>query len=172
MKFTLEEIKALIDTLAEKINAPKRLLPTYGHSIDGAHPHIEVDESNGQLFYVIVERGQELKRDFAVDVDDLLYRVFSDVTFDMALQFELDNRIENEDSRRQMFAKQEELLGILSDKWQEREKKEHLSILRRNPFDDYASIRADYSKQLRDKGIPAMEAWIEACKKYPEPKVS
>jgi hypothetical protein len=172
MKLTLEEIKALVNTLAEKINAPQQLLPTYGQSIDGAHPHIEVDDRNGHLYYVIVERGQELKREFAVDTDDLLYRIFADVTFKMAVRFELDSRIESEDSRRQMFAKQEELLGILSDKWREREQKEHQRILRSHPFDDYASVRADYSKQLRNKGVPAMEAWTEACKKYPEPKSS
>lgn len=172
MKPTLKEIKALVETLAEKISAPKHLLPTYGHSIDGAHPHIEVDDRNGQLYYVIVERGEELKRDFAADMDDLLYRIFADVTFEMALRFELDNRIESEDSRRQMFTKQEDLLGLLSDKWREREQKEHQSILRRKPFDDNASVRADYSKQLREQGMPAMEAWTKACEKYPEPKVS
>jgi hypothetical protein len=136
------------------------------------HIHVEVDEKNGQLFYVVTERGQELKRDFAVDTDDLLYRIFADVTFEMALRFELDNRIKSKDSRRKMFVKQEELLGILSDKWREREQKEHQRILRSHPFDDHASARVDYSKQLSDKGVPPMEAWTEACKKFPEAKAS
>jgi hypothetical protein len=171
MKPTLYDIKHLVDTLAEKINAPKHLLPTYGHSVDGAHPHIEVDK-NGQLYYVIVERGEELKRDFAVDTDDLLYRVFADITFTMAGDYEVKHRIETEDFRRQMFAKQEELLSILNDKWKDREQKEHQWILRSYPFDDDVNIRADYSKQLTENGMPAMEAWTEACKKYPEPKTS
>lgn len=169
MNPTLDDIKAMVDSLAGKINAPKQLLPTYGYSIDGAYPHIEVDR-NGQLYYVIVERGQELKRDFAVDMDDLLYRIFADVTFSMAVNFELKHRIEGEDSRRQMFAKQEELLGMLSGNWKQRQANEHQSILRSHPFDDQANVRADYSKQLTDNGIPAMEAWAEACKQYPLPK--
>lgn len=139
MKPTLDDIKNLVDWFAEKINASQHLLPTYGHSIDGAHPHIELDQ-NGQLYYVIVERGEELKRDFAVDMDDLLYRIFEGATFEMATLFEANHRIEREDFRRQMFAKQEELLGILSDKWRERKQKEHYWILRSHPFDDQASL--------------------------------
>jgi hypothetical protein len=166
MKLTLDDIKALVDTLSKKINAPLNLLPTYGHSIDGAHPHIEVDR-NGQFYYVIVERGQELKRDPAVDTNDLLYRIFADVTFSMACDYEVKYRIESEDFRRQMFSKQEELLGILNEDWKIREQKEHQFILRSYPFDDNANIRASYCKQLRHNGISDPDAWTEACKKYP-----
>jgi hypothetical protein len=112
MKPTLEDIKNLVDILAEKINAPKYLLPTYGQSIDGAHPHIEIDK-NGQLYYAIIERGEELKRDFAVDTDDLLYRVFADITFSMASDYEVKHRIETEDFRRQMFANKKSFWAYL-----------------------------------------------------------
>jgi Immunity protein 63 len=171
MKVTLDDIKILIDNLVLKINAPQNLLPTYGQSIDGAHPHIEVDK-NGQLYYVIVERGEELKRDFAADTNDLLYRVFNGVTFSMAVDFELNNRIVKEDCRRQIFSKQEELLATLDKGWGIRLEKEHQWILRTHPFDDLASIRANYSKQLTDKGTESWIAWNEACKKYPLPKSS
>lgn len=36
----LDDINALVDSLAEKISAPQHLLPTYGRSDDGARPHI------------------------------------------------------------------------------------------------------------------------------------
>jgi len=169
MKTTLEDIKKLVDAFAKKINAPERSLPTYGTSADGAHPHIEIDKT-GQLSYVIVERGEELERHFAADTDDLLYRVFADVTFEMAISFEGNHRIEGEDFRRQLFAKQEELLVMLRNEWRERKQKEHDWVLRSHPFDDEASRRAGYSKQLSDAGMPAAEAWAEALKKYPEPK--
>jgi len=168
MKPTLEDIKALVDKFAEKINAPERHFPTYGYSNDGAQPHIEVDK-NGQLYYVIVERGEELRRDVALDTDDLLYRIFADITFSMAVEYEVNHRVKEEDFRRQLFAKQEELLGKLNDKWRQRQQEKHQAILRSYPFDDKASIRADYSKQLTDTGMPSREAWTEACKKYPEP---
>lgn len=171
MKVTLDDIKILVDSFAKKINAPQNLLPTYGQSIDGAHPHIEVDKY-GQLYYVIVERGEELRRDFAADTNDLLYRVFSGITFSMAVDFELNNRIDTEDCRRQIFSKQEKLLSTLDSDWKSRIEKEHQWVLRTHPFDDFASIRVDYSKQLTTTGTESWAAWNEACKKYPLPKSS
>ncbi len=135
MQNILKDIEELVNQLASKINAPKNYLPTYGYSLDGAHPHIEVDK-NGQLYYVIVERGQELRRDYAADLDDLLYRIFVDITFSMACSFEVRHRIKNEDFRRQGFSKQEHLLGLLNEKWKIREQAEHEWILKSYPFDD------------------------------------
>jgi hypothetical protein len=135
MKSTLREIKTLVDALAEKIDAPQNVLPTYGYSDDGALPHIEADE-NGPLFYVVVERGQELRRDVAVDTEDLLYKIFDSVTFSMACSFEARHRIKGEDFRRQVFTKQEQLLGRLNEEWRLQKQKDHELILRSSPFDD------------------------------------
>jgi hypothetical protein len=169
MKPSLADIKSTIDALAGKINAPQHLLPTYSQSVDGAHPHIEIDK-NGQLYLVIVERGQELRRDLAVDMNDLLYRVFVGVTLSLACDYEAGHRIANQDFRRLMFFKQEELLGILNAEWKLRMQKEHQWVLRGYPFDDNSDIRTEYSKRLTNNGIPASEAWTIACKKYPLPK--
>jgi hypothetical protein len=139
MKPTLEDIKVLVDKLAEIINAPGYLLPTYGYSNDGAQPHIEVDK-NGELYYVVVERGQELRRDFALDTNDLLYRIFADITFTMACEHELEHRRLTEDCRRRIFAKQEELLGVLEEEWRVRERKNHDQILKSYPFNDNVNI--------------------------------
>ena len=135
MKIDLDNIKILVDSLAEKIGSPQNLLPTYGRTIDSAHPHIEID-SSGQLYYVIVERGEEISREFAVDINDLLFRIFAGVTFSMACAFEVRRHKKNQDSRRQLFSKQEELLGILSEEWRIREQKEHQQILVSHPFED------------------------------------
>ena len=116
----LTDIQALVDSLAEKIKAPQNLLPTYGKTIDSAHPHIEIG-SNGQLYYVVVERGEEIRRDSAIDTNDLLFRIFSGITFSMACDFELKHRKKSQDFRRQLFSKQEELLGILHEEWRIRE---------------------------------------------------
>ena len=164
---TLEEIKNKTEQIAEIIDASANLLPTYGQSIDGAHPHIETD-SNG-MHYVIIERGQELDRKTTNDIDELMFWVFINVTFTMSIQHELKNRVENKDFRRLMFSKQEELLGLINNDWKTREQKNHENILRRNPFDDYSSIRAALTKELRDSGMDSELAWKKACDKYPLP---
>ena len=135
MKPALLQIKTVVDSLAEKIGAPQNVLPTYGYSDDGALPHVEITE-DGHLSYVIVERGQELSRDFPLKTTELLYRIFKDVTFSMACSFEVRHRVKGEDFRRQLFAKQEELLGLLNEEWRLRKQRDHELILRSHPFDD------------------------------------
>jgi len=136
------EIQQTVEQLAAKIGAPSELLPTYGRSRDSAYPHIEIDEG-GTLHFVVVERGQELERRSTKEQDELLYWIFSGVTFSMAVAYELGNRIYEQDSRRIMFGKQEDLLGKLSENWQQREVMEHRKILKTNPFDDNINSRVD-----------------------------
>lgn len=69
-KLTLNDIRKKVEELA-KIDAPSSALPTYGYSIDNAHPHIEIDE-DGWFHYVVVERGQERERKTIFDLDILL----------------------------------------------------------------------------------------------------
>jgi hypothetical protein len=132
---TLDNIKTQVDKLARKINAPQALLPTYGTSTDGGHPHVEIDEK-GNLFYVIVERGQVMKRYQALDIDDLLYTIFLSITFNLASQQELNQRRQNEDSRRQIFNIQESLLEQLKLDWKFRIKEYHNGIINLHPFND------------------------------------
>src|SRR5688572_20312308 len=101
-----------VAAMASSIAAPQRSLPTYGHSEDGARPHIET--LSGAYHYVVVERGCELERRRTPDYQQLLYWVFADVTHTMAFHYELHHRVANQDSRRIAFAKQIELMARLS----------------------------------------------------------
>ena len=167
MTKTVTEIQNIVNQLAEKINAPTYLLPTFSSSIGDATPNIEVDNL-GLYNYVISERGNEYERKMTSDLNDLLYWIFASVTFSMACDYELKNRIEEKDCRRIMFEKQEELLGLLNTEWKEKEKKEHQSILNTNPFDDLAGLRATFCGELRAKGLSESEIDKKAYEKYPE----
>lgn len=166
-KHSLEDIKKTVGELATKISASEILLPTFGYSIDEAHPHVEVDDK-GLLHYVTVERGQEQSRETTDEVNTLLYWIFKDVTFSMACNYELKNRIEDKDCRRLMFEKQEELLGILTDAWKRKQEEEHRRILEKNPFDDLAGLRASYCRHLRQQGHDENEITKLSYEKYPK----
>ena len=166
-KYSLDDIKKRVEELAKIINATTDLLPTYGYSKDFAYPHIEIDNF-GRLHYVIIERGQELERKTTENLDDLLYWIFTSVTFSMASDFELKNRIEDKDCRRIMFEKQEELLGQLNESWRLKKNVNHQSILKRHPFDDLSGLRATYCGQLRKQGLTETEIDKLAYAKYPE----
>lgn len=161
----LSEIKTEIDRLAAQINASGDVLHTYGRSEDGARPHIGVDRRG--YHYVTVERGQELERLTTSDPNELLFKVFENVTFSLACKCELPYRIENQDSRRILFQRQVELLSMLSSDWGEREARSQEQTLRQHPFDDNASIRASLAKDYRDRGYAPEAAWRMACEQYP-----
>lgn len=99
---------------------------------DGS-PYIEISDA---YHFVVEERGLELDRRKTRDLDELLYWVFDGVTFTVASSFELRNRRPNEDSRRQLFAKQEELLNLASAAWGRRKEVEHRAVLANYPFND------------------------------------
>nr|WP_314499854.1 Imm63 family immunity protein [uncultured Chryseobacterium sp.] len=127
----MSEIKSIIMLLANEINVPKNLIPEINVSNDFAKPFIDTDREEKFFYYVIRERGVEHKRDFYGDVQELLYRVFKDITFVMAADFELRNRIENQDFRILLFKKQEELLLKLNCDWAKNiylENKKYLEI--------------------------------------------
>lgn len=166
---TLAEIKKLVLALADKIDAPERMLPTFGYSEDGARPHIEIDARG--LHYVAVERGQEQFRSTTRDQDELLRLVFDGVTFNLACSFELKNRVGARDSRRLLFSKQVELLAKLSPSWAARKVDDHIEILREHPFDDSVDERLALFTQLKGGGrISPDDAWQKACAAFPEPK--
>ena len=131
MIMTLSEVKQQVDILAAKIGAPERLLPEYGSASMEAQPFIEID-ANGQLYLLANERGKEIFRHIALNMDDLLYQVFSSITQAMAVKYELANRINGQYSRKVWFVEQERLLGILNAEWKLKMHNRHQQLLKGN----------------------------------------
>jgi hypothetical protein len=165
-QLSYRHIKGKVKELANRIEVPANLLPTYRFSNGDESPLIEIDKI-GNLHYVKIERGKEWSRKTTDELDELLYRIFFDVTFEMAFRFELNNRIENQDCRRIAFDQHEKLLGILSESWRQKGHNEHLQILVNHPFDDLAGLRATYCRELREKGLEESEIDKLAYEKYP-----
>ena len=159
---SLNEIKSEVDQRAAIINAAGHYsLPTYGHTEDGARPHIEVNAYG--YHFVIVERGHECYRLSTHDIDNLLFKIFEDVTFNLAIEYERAHRIQSKDFRRLLFKHQVKLLSQLSENWATRESQEHEQILAANPFDDLANDRIQLSSQI---------GWPKACEQLPLPETA
>jgi hypothetical protein len=99
---------------------------------DDGSPHVELVD--GRYHYVVTERGSEYERRIAEDEDELLYWLMNDVTTGIALEIELNNRILGQDSRRQWFSKNVELLNRLSSVWAGRKESEYEKVLTMHPF--------------------------------------
>jgi len=129
---TPASILATISRLAARIDAPNRLMPGMTPSGLGA-PHIEVDD---HYHLVVCERGVELERRTTLSLDELLYWAFAAVTFSMAADWEVAHREAHQDSRRQLFNRQRELLNAISSDWAVRYDVKTAELLRAYPFQD------------------------------------
>lgn len=163
---SLAEVEATVKHVAARLGEPTGL-PTFGYTVDGGHPHVEVDGRG--YHYVSVERGQEQRRDTTATLDELLYWIFRDATFGIAVAYELAHRVAGQDFRRILFARQVELISRLDPRWRERCADEQREILRKHPFDDLSDIRVDYCVELRRQGHDDAAAWAMACERYPLP---
>ncbi len=99
----------------------------------GEGSHIEISDA---YHYIYSERGRVFRHRTTTDLDELLYWIFNALTSTLSWDYEVRHRREGEDSRRQAFAKQIELIGILSATWADRLRKELDEVLCRHPFHD------------------------------------
>jgi len=131
---SLATIRKKTTDIARIINAPRDLLPTFGSTRDFGNPHIEVDKKN--YHYVIVERGIEWERSTTQNLNELLYWIFNDVTFQMACDYEVKNRVNNQDFRRELFRKQLEFMKNINSDFSKKLEEEIREILKNHPFND------------------------------------
>ncbi|WP_379968019.1 Imm63 family immunity protein [Epilithonimonas sp. UC225_85] len=125
----MQDLKNKMRLLADKIRTPHSLIPEVNESNDFAKPYI--DMGMGDVFYYVIrERGVEYERILFRNESELLFRIFKDITFEMAIKYELNNRIEGQDFRILLFKKQEELIAKLNSEWAKTLKIEHNDYLK------------------------------------------
>ena len=132
------ELDKLIVEYGGKINVPINRLPNLDNSSDFGIPHLEF--SNNLYNYVIVDHADEDEsiRKTTSDTDELLYWIFSDISFHIACKYELEIRDPNNtnDFRRIMFDYQLSLLDKLKTKWKTRRENEIIEMLKEYPYRD------------------------------------
>jgi len=127
MKKNIDEIKKITETLAEKINAPKGLLPSFGGLLK--ETEIVLDE-NGHLYFVTHGDKGGTEYHICLDEDDLLHKVFCGITLGMAYSLPKPKDIEQLEFRKWLFIKQEELLGRLNLEWMKKLQKYNAGLLK------------------------------------------
>ena len=104
---TPNELHELMIDIIRIIDGDERRLPKTDSYVGLADLRIEIEPSGYE--YIYSERGMESFRYLAMDLDDLLYHVFKDITRDMS-----------SDSGQVKLKEQSELLTRLSPNWAER----------------------------------------------------
>ena len=117
---TLSALEAVVSALGKLIDAPLYMLPTFGRNEDAARPEIRVDEKG--YHFVIIERGQQLEHLVFDKLEEILFQILEGITFSMACNYEVRNRVENQDFRIVLFTKQLQLLKHLDGAFAERQR--------------------------------------------------
>lgn len=130
----IDHVRREVQRIAQTVGASGAQLPAFARPDETARPYILVDDAS--YYYIIEERGVELERLTTDSLDELLYRACCDMTFSLAVAYELRHRVPGQDSRRIMFDHQVELLGRVDGVWAVRQAHEHARILARHPFVD------------------------------------
>lgn len=167
MQLTISEIREKIFSLGEKINAPTSYLILPDKPSANGSPHIELIDGN--YHYVTTERGYEFGRKITSNPDEVAYWVLKSAILDMAIKYELNNRVINSDSRRLIFKKEMELMQILDPSWANSLREEIEQTLEESPYDDLSDERVALCKKLMSNGIPAEKAYEKACETFPLP---
>ena len=129
---TVRELQSKFRELSTALGSNCSLAATTQH--DGT-PHVEVSPS--AYHFVVTERGSENERRTTQSEDELLYWFATSLlTFPMALDFEVNHRVPNQDFRRIMWERELALLARLSEAWAARRREHIAEILSRNPFRD------------------------------------
>jgi hypothetical protein len=116
-------LESEIGRLAELIGASGLDVIGFDPYVDAGCPYIQISD-DGQLSWIVKERGQLLEHRSTRDPDELLYWSFEVTTFSLASRWEAGHRDETQDFRIGMWAKQSELLHRLNPRWAERWRRE------------------------------------------------
>lgn len=138
-------------------------VPTLGRPDEG---HF-VRESEAGLELVYTERGQESVERFS-RVEDLVFEVVCGVAVAYAQAHELRHRRRGEDSRRQWFALQVELVERADAGLAARLRERQAGVLARFPFDDQLARRAERWGELMAAGMDREAAVAQATWEFPE----
>lgn len=127
----IQQLHCRIRSLAKIIHAPGEFIPT-DTGADFGWAQLEYD---GKFRYFYVERGEHYDIRMSSDIDEVLYWVFSDITWAMASNHELIHRDPRAgDIRRILFSYQLKLLSRLKTEWADRRRAKIDEILLANPF--------------------------------------
>ena len=86
--------------------------------------------------YVEQERGKIYVHRSSDELLEVGYWFFDIITFNLALNYEHEHRIEGKDSRRMLFTKQSELLGAIGDYYSKRKEIDIELVLKERPYKD------------------------------------
>lgn len=136
------DVKNMIAYYARLIGATENYLPTYGYRVGDGTPFIYVRKND--YHYGCSERALEFDTCITTDINELMYVVFSHITFSMGCAYWRKTKDTSVDQRRYFFKEQLMLLKKINKGFEERCRKELEEIIKQHPFNDNCPQSLDY----------------------------
>jgi hypothetical protein len=131
---TLGEIKANIEKMAAQIDIPVEMTPSFGKFV-GQYAYVYVE---GDKYHWVMRGDSPSISDVeTADPDELLYQVFTSLTEQMGMIYEVLHRDPKLDPRRVAYRHQSELLKKLNPTWELRRAKEIEDLITWYPYKDH-----------------------------------
>lgn len=134
MMLDISNLQKKVDALVLIIDAGSKPLVLHSTPVGDGTPYISFEDD--KYNYIYSERGCELSRKVTESESEVLYWIMYDFVHEIAVQYELTNRISGKDSRRIYFPKIIELMSKMSDVWGVEAKKHLDRTLAVSPYDD------------------------------------
>ena len=105
---------------------------------DGRYePGNYVYDKDGTYYYIGVgDRGGVIEEIKSKNIEDVLYKIYSGITFNEATKYAMVNKEKNQDWRRILFSKQLEMLRGISEQYYYKRFDEIQNILKSSPYRD------------------------------------
>jgi hypothetical protein len=133
----IEYIQGEVRGIGKKLcgdSKPAYLFSVASSATHSGAPHVEI--VGDEYHFVVTERGSEFERRKTNDIDQLLYWLVSGDVGQLARYWELERRVDGQDSRRLWFAKEVELLQTVKPEWAKRKEQHQQGVLKEHPFND------------------------------------
>ena len=134
----LSILKSKIYKLGSKLGLSNDsdLYPLFSNDEHVFSDGVSVYSDESGYHYIETERGKPVKKIDCNSIEDILYYIFEDITFSLALNYELEHRRANEDSLRLLFDKQLKLLNRISADYANKYQCKIDEILKKHPYKD------------------------------------
>lgn len=95
-----------------------------------------VFSKNNAYHILLVEKGKVRDNNILVDLSEILLRVLDIYSFDIAMQYAINNRLPGRDFRHLLFEKEIEIFSLFGEEFRKHKVKEIETILKKAPYID------------------------------------
>ena len=91
---------------------------------------------NEKYHILFTEKGKVREDKVTLEKEEVLWNVVEIFSFDIAMEYAMNNREKGKDFRRALFKKELEIYSLFGEKFEIRKKIEFDEILKKNPYND------------------------------------